>query len=205
MIELYLKNNVSKDYTSIGLFREIQKRYSPLKVLYPWSYVHITPSIVFPYVSYIDSFKNTYKFYEDYEVKDFIQKNKEYSQDAVFNFYGQSYTSDIPEALESFDIIISQYWGFVWQATKKYLKKWWFLVCNNSHWDASMASLDPDYKLVAIYNRRSDEKFSISDKNIQEYLIPKSFKVPIKKDLEKTMRWIAYTKSPSGYIFEKIK
>lgn len=64
---------------------------------------------VFPYVTYIDSFKNTYKFYENYEVKEFIQKNKEYSQDAVFNFYQQSYTSDIPEALESFDIMISQY------------------------------------------------------------------------------------------------
>lgn len=204
MFDLYLKNNVDKEYTSIGLFRGIQKKYNIKKALYPWCYVHITPSLIFPHVVYVDSFRNTYKFYQDNEVQDFIEKNKEYNKESNYRFYQQNYSTDIPEEPESFDMIISQYGGFVWQATKKYLKKWWILVCNNSHWDASMASLDTDYKLIAVYNRKSDETFSISEKNINEYLIPKKDTEVSKEDLEKTMKWIAYTKSPSGYIFEKI-
>lgn len=203
MIELYQKNNVNKDYTSIGLFRELKNKYDIKKVLYPWSYVHITPSLIFPHVVYVDSFRNTYKFYESTEVADFIKTQKEYSDESYYKFYQQNYDSNIWEELESFDLIISQYCGFAWRATKKYLKKWWLLVCNNSHWDASMASLDPNYKLVAVYNRKTDEKFSISERNLQEYLILKKEWALSKESLEKTMRWIAYTKSPSGYIFEK--
>jgi hypothetical protein len=80
MIELYKKYNSDKDYTSIGLFRELNKIFDNInRVLYPGCYVHITPSLIFSDVTYIDSYKNTYKFYESDEVKDFISKNKEYS------------------------------------------------------------------------------------------------------------------------------
>lgn len=205
MLELYLKNNVNKEYTSIGLLRAINQKYNIKKVLYPWCYVHITPSLIFPHVVYVDSFRNTYKFHESPEVHNFIETHKEYPEESIHIFHQQSYNTDIPGDIESFDMIVSQYGWFVWKATKQYLKKWWILVCNNSHWDASMTSLDTDYKLIAVYNRKSDDNFSISEKNLENYLIPKKPSDLTKEHLEKTMRWIAYTKSPSGYIFEKIK
>ncbi len=205
MIELYKKFNSDKEYTSIGLFRELNTKFKNIKrVLYPGSYVHITPSLIFKDVTYIDSCKNTYKFYESIEVKNFIFENKEYSWIPIYDFYQQDYKNDINETESSFDVIISQYCGFAWRDTKKYLKKWWFLVCNNSHWDASMASYDPDYKLIAVYNRKSDNIFSICDKNLENYLIPKNINKTSKEILEKTMRGFDYTKSPSGYIFEKL-
>lgn len=67
-----------------------------------------------------------------------------------------------------------------------------------------MASIDNDYQLVAVYERYADDKFTISKKNLKEYLVPKSGKAPTKEELLKNMKGIAYTKSPSGYIFEKI-
>ena len=204
MLEKYIKNNLSKDYTSIWLFRAVKKKFNCDKVLYPWCYVHITPSLVFSDVIYVDSFRNTYKFYESLDVKEYIEKNKEYSEVSIYKFYQQDYINDLPEKLNSVDIIISQYWGFVGKYTKKYLKKWWVLVCNNSHWDASMASMDSDYKLVGVYNRKSDDKFTISDKNLNEYLISKKHIDNPKEVLEKSMKGFWYTKSPSGYIFEKI-
>ena len=203
MIELYHKNHTNKQYTSIGLFREIKNKINPKKVLYPGSYVHITPSLIFPDVTYVDSFKNTKKFYDSKEVKEYINENKEYSEESQFTFYQQDYFKDIPEDLESFDVVISQYAGFVGQAVKKYLKRGGVLVCNNSHGDASMASLDGDYELYAIYRRRSDDKFTISDKNLSDYLIPKKKDSLSKELLERTMRGVAYIKSPSGYIFRK--
>ncbi len=137
------------------------------------------------------------------EIERFIEKNKEYQEKTNLKFYHQDYTKNIPEDGKSFDVIISQYGGFVGMAVKKYLKKGGILVCNNSHGDASIASMDADYELTAVYNRRTDEKFSISSKNLKEYIILKKKVKVTKESLEKTMNGVPYTKSPSGYIFRK--
>lgn len=202
--ELYKKCHVNKEYTSIGLFRELNKKFTIDNVLYPGSHVHIAPSLIFPNVTYADSFRNTYKFFEDMETIDFIKKNKEYPEDSVIRYYQQDYNKPFKDMGTEFDLLISQYAGFVGQAVKSYLKKGGLLVCNNSHGDASMASIDSDYKLIAVYRRKSDEQFSISDKNLEVYLIPKSGVSPGKEQLFQTMKGIAYTKSPSGYIFRKV-
>ena len=202
--ELYKKSNVDKDYTSIGLFRELSKKFDIGKVFYPGCYVHITPSLVFSNVTYADSHRNTFKFFESAATLEFIIKSKEYPEEPIFKFYQQDYNTLFKDLTDDFDLIISQYAGFVGQAVKRYLKKGGILVCNNSHGDASRASLDPDYRLVAVYRRKSDVQFIISGKNIANYLIPKSGVEPTKKQISKTMKGIAYTKSPSGYIFEKV-
>lgn len=203
MIELYHRYHSKKEYTLIGLFREIKKKFNPKKVLYPGCYVHITPSLVFPDVVYVDSFRKTSAFYECLDVKEFIETNKEYSTKSKFVFYQQNYSKDIPEKLKSFDAVLSLYGGLVSQAVKKYLKKNGILICNNSHGDATMASLDSDFELIAVFNRRSDDAFSISNKRLDQYLVPKGRKQITKKELKKTMKGIAYTKTPSGYIFMK--
>lgn len=202
---LYKKYNVDKDYTSIGLFRELKKKYKIEKVFYPGSYVHITPSLIFSNVVYADSYKNTYKFYENIKTHEYISKHKEYTEEPIITFYQQDYSTAFIELTTGFDLIISQYAGFVGQAVKSYLKIGGLLVCNNSHGDATMASMDADYELIAVYRRISDDKFTISDKNLSDYLIPKRGDVITKEYLYKTMKGIAYTKSPTGYIFRKTK
>ena len=157
--------------------------------------MHITPSLIFSNVTYADSFRNTHKFFEDKGTIDFIKKNKEYLADPVIRFYQQDYNNPFKELSKEFDLVISQYAGFVGQAAKPYLKQGGLLVCNNSHGDASMASLDPDFELIAIYRRRTDDKFSISDKKLKEFLIPKNGIQPSKNQLIKSMRGIAYTKA----------
>ena len=203
MLNLYEKHHSKKEYTSIGLFREIKKRFNPDRVLYPGCYVHITPSFVLSDVAYVDSFRDTQKFYDSSEVKEFIETNKEYQEKTNLKFYHQDYTKNISEDLESFDVVISQYGGLVGKAVKKYLKKGGILVCNDSHGDASMTSMDLDYELIAVYNRKSDEIFNISSKNLKEYFIPKKNVKVTKESIEKTMKGTPYTKSPSGYIFRK--
>lgn len=202
-LEQYKKYHADKDYTSIGLFKKLNEVYEIDKVLYPGSHVHITPSLIFSDVTYVDSFRNTDKFFEADEVMDFIYKHKEYEEEPSIQFYQQDYNKVLPESKEQFGLIISQYAGFVGQATKRYLKQNGLLVCNNSHGDASMAFLDPDYELVAVYNRKSDEKFTISEKNLDQYFIPKKGEHPSKEEIIQSMKGVGYTKSPSGYIFRK--
>lgn len=202
--KLYKKYHADKEHTSIGLFRELNRLFNIQKVFYPGSHVHITPSLIFSNVTYADSFRNTYKFFEDAETLDFIEESKEYSGTPVIRFYQQDYNKPFKELNQEFDLVISQYAGFVGQAAKPYLKKDGLLVCNNSHDDASMASLDPNFELISVYNRRADDKFSISDKNLEEYLQPKNGIEPTKEQLIKSMKGIAYAKSPSGYVFKKV-
>jgi len=205
MIELYEKYHLKKEHTMIGLFREIKRQFPHDRVFYPGSYVHIPPSLLFPEVVYIDSFKDLTPFFNGKDVEEYIMNNKEYQEEPRITFYHQDYYKDIPEDPGSFDIIISQYGGFVGQATKKYLKKGGILVCNNSHGDASMSSIDIDYNLIGVYKRISDDKFSLSDRDLSSYMIPKKEQVVTREGLERTMKGIAYTKSPAGYIFIKEK
>ncbi len=201
---LYKKNHIDKQYTSVGLFRELNIKFDIDKVFYPGSHVHITPSLIFSNVTYADSFRNTHKFFEEIGTIDFIKHNKEYIEEPVIRFYQQDYYKPFKELGMEFDLVISQYAGFVGQAAKPYLKKNGLLVCNNSHGDVSMASLDPGFELIAVYRRKSDNNFSISDKNLEEFLNPKNGIQPSKEEIIKSMQGIAYTKSPSGYIFKKV-
>lgn len=204
-LDLYHKYHASKEYTSIGLFRKLQQQFTISKVFYPGSHVHITPSLVFADVTYADSFRNTDKFFADAAVPDFIRRHREYPDEPRIRYYQQDYNDPFDElTLGEFDLVISQYAGFVGQAVKAYLKTGGLLVCNNSHGDASMAALDDDYQLIAVYQRRSDEKFTLSDNCLQDYLIPKKPPHATKEQLLKTMKGVAYSKSPGGYIFEKV-
>jgi len=202
--ELYKKYHLAKDHTSLGLFRALNHNFQIENVFYPGSHVHITPSLIFPQVTYADSYKNTYKFFQAEATFAFINDNKEYSQPADFRFFQQDYNAPFEELGKEFDLLISQYAGFVGQAAKPYLKKGALLVCNNSHGDASLAALDSDYKLIAVYRRYADDKYTISSKKLAEYLIPKNGTNPNKAKILAKMQGIAYTKTPSGYIFAKI-
>ena len=67
-----------------------------------------------------------------------------------------------------------------------------------------MPSIDDDYELTAIYNR-SRNTYSIGERNLPEYFIPKS-EIEVTRDyLEKIQRGIGYKKTTSGYIFRKVK
>lgn len=202
----YKKYHSDRDNERIGLFTALNEKYSIESALYPGSFTHITPSFVFPRLVYVDSYKAAKKFFDQTEVLDYISTRKQYKQKPSVEFHHSDYAKDFGVQKESFDLLISQYAGFISQACKKYLKKGGLLVANNSHGDASMAFLDPDYKFVAVYNRKSDDKYTISEKNLETYFVAKSQKVVITKEqLEKTMQGIGYTKSPSGYIFKKVK
>jgi hypothetical protein len=77
------------------------------------------------------------------------------------------------------------------------------LLANNSHGDASMASIDADYKFIGVLNKRQN-KYTLSEKNLDSYFIPKMPREITKEYLEKIKRGIGYTKSPTAYLFRRI-
>ena len=203
-LQLYEKFFVDRDFERLDLFQLLLEKYGIESALYPGSFVHITPSFVFPITVYVDTDKRAMKLFNNPEIYNFIEKHKIYPQNADVTFYAMDYRNELSVKDQSFDLLISQYAGFVSQHCKRYLKIGGVLLVNNSHGDASMASIDGDYEFIAAVNR-SKGKHRLTEKNLDTYFIPKSTVKITKEYIEKIQKGIGYTKSASGYVFKRIK
>lgn len=201
-ISLYEKHHINKDYEYLGLFQQLNEKYSIKKVLYPGSYVHITPIFVFPIVTFNDVYKKLQNFYKSDEIKAYINSRKLYSGKPLYSYICSDYEKSMPIKEEEYDLLISQYAGFVSRACKKYLKKGGILVVNNSHGDASMASISTDYTFIAVINKRNS-RFIHSTRDLSKFFIPKKNIKITEEFLEKHQRGVGYTKTATNYIFKK--
>lgn len=202
-LKMYSKYHLERDDERLGLFLRLSEKYAIKKVLYPGSFVHLTPALVFPFTYFVDSDRRAKKFFDSPEVSEYVSNHKIYKSDAEFIFHLSDYNKGIPEQPNSFDLLISQYAGFVSQACKQYLKIVGILVANNSHGDASMASVDPEFEFIGVINRRNS-KFKLSSENLNSYFIPKK-KIEISREyIESIGRGVGYTKTAFAYIFRKV-
>lgn len=204
VISLYQKYYTDNNNEGLGQFIILAKKFDVTSALYPGSFVYMTPSFVFPVVTYIDTDKRAKAFFNDSSVFDYISQNKLYESEPVFSFYPEDYRKSTLKLEEEFDLLISQYTGFISHYCKAYLKVGGLLLVNNSHGDASMTSIDESYELKGVLNKRGI-KYTFSDTNLDSYFIPKKEVIIIKEYLEQTGRGIGYTKSPTSYIFRKIR
>ena len=186
-----------------GLFEVISENFTLRKALYPGSYIHISPSFYIPEVVYVDTDKKAIKFFKNDSYLRVIHKKKTYTDESILRFHPINYQKPIPEELGSFDLMISQYAGFISHYCKDYLKPDGILLVNNSHGDAGVAFTDEDYELIAVINSRSG-KFVLSTKNLDQYFIPKKEIEHTKTHLLTINRGIGYKKTASHYVFKKI-
>ena len=203
-ISLYEKYHILKDDERLGLFLILNDKYFIKKVLYPGCYAHITPAFAFPVVIFNDVYKKLQNFYESEEIREYINSRKHYQKVASFSYINADYQTPLPINEEDFDLLISQYSGFVSRSCIKYLKIGGILVANNSHGDASMASILPNYQFIAVINKRNNG-FKYSNRNLEQYFIPKKPVEVTENFLEKHGRGIGYTKYATDYIFKRVE
>ena len=96
-LELFRKHYTNKDDERMGLFMKLFEKYEIRNVLYPGSFVHITPSLVFPRVVYVDSIKKAADFFKDQSIYEYIEKNKLYHEETQITFHKSDYTKDLGE------------------------------------------------------------------------------------------------------------
>ncbi len=202
-LDLYRRYFVERQFERLDLFQLIADEFKVKHVLYPGSFVHVTPSFVFPCVVYVDNDRQANKFFKSPEIHRLIEKRKVYPQDASFVFHFADYRDGFDEKLKSFDLLISQYAGFVGQYCKPFLKKGGLLLANNSHGDAGVAAIDKEYQLVAVFSLRN-ARYKMSKSNLDDYFIPKSPVKLTKEYLMQLQTGIGYTKSSSAYLFRRI-
>ncbi|WP_214874704.1 hypothetical protein [Exiguobacterium sp. CH10] len=180
------------------VYETIASIFDVKRALYPGSHVDIAPSLIIPHVIYIDSFKGTIRFFKNLEmVQELVNERKEYDEPCTIEFFGQDYTQ--PLDIEPVDLIISQYAGFVGQATKDYLKPGGILLCNDSHGDATLARFDETFELIAVMSSTNKIAQTGLDKYFQ---LPKGKDVDI-TEVKKTMKGPRYTKQVENYVFQK--
>lgn len=180
------------------LYHLIARTFNIQTALYPGSHIDITPSLVIPNVIYIDQFKGAIKFFKHMDqINAFIDQNKHYQQPCHITFKGEDYTSNLN--INPVDLIISQYAGFVGQATKKYLKKGGILLCNDSHGDATLARCDHDFEFIGVVVNHK-----ISNEKLDKYFkLSKDRSVNLKQ-VRETMKGPKYKITATNYVFKKI-
>ena len=132
----------------------------------------------------------------------FINENKTYPEPASFRFIHKDYSKAIDLDERRFDLLISQWAGPISQSCKIYLRAGGILLANNSHADSGLAFFDPDYQLTAVV-KSNKGKFSISEKNLDAYFIPKKEQDVSLETLMLSGKGIGYTKTANSYIFKK--
>ena len=203
VVQTYQHYYVDRDYEQLDLFRLLKSEFAIHKVVYPGSYVHVSPSFVFPDVTYIDSDKKARAFFNnDGQLRALVQIRKNYQAEPKLTFIGADYRDVQTDLVERFDLLISQYAGFVSEACKAYLRVGGSLLVNNSHGDAGLAALDPDYKLIATLHK-AEGRYRISYAALESYFIPSGDKIT-RTYLHDLGRGVGYTKTAPLYLFRRL-
>lgn len=203
-LDLYEKYFQERHFERLNLFQIVADKFNVKRALYAGSFVHITPSFVLPDVVYVDNDKQAKQFFSNPEIFKLIAARKIYPQEAKVSFHFADYRNGFDEIIGSFDLLISQYAGFVGQYCKQYLKTGGLLLANNSHGDAGRAAVDDDYRLLAVFSAKN-EKYKISEDNLNEYFVPKSQVEITREYLETLQKGIGYKKTASVYLFQKVQ
>ena len=153
-------------------------------------------------MTYVDCDARAAKFFGDADgVDEIIAGHVPADAERLWNFVGADCTTDLGLPDGGFDLLISLYAGFVSEPCTRHLRPGGWLLVNASHGDAAIASIDPRYRLVGVVQSRLG-KYSLSDRNLDSYLIPKR-DIEVTADLIHDLgRGIGYTKAPFAYLFQ---
>lgn len=203
VLKLYQKHFVDKNDERLELFVLLAENFAIRQALYPGSFTHLTPAFVFPSTCFVDLDRRAARFFENPQVLNLVRQRKLYQAEPEVRFHSGDYAKGLAEPDGSFDLLISQYAGFVSQSCKRYLRMNGYLLVNNSHGDASMAWLDQDYGLIGAIHRRG-KRFRIAMNGLGSYFVPKVERAISREYLERTQRGIGYRKSAYSYVFERV-
>ena len=134
-----------------SIFRKVRDKFRVQRVLYPGSYLHITPSLYFPYVCYVDSLAGFADALVNPDLRQYVADHRDYPEAPVICCYQQDYRTFTGESEGSFDLLISLNAGLISQACMRFLAPDGLLLVNDEHYDARRAFVDPDYRLRAVF------------------------------------------------------
>jgi hypothetical protein len=185
----------------------------PSKVLYPGCHRHITASLVFPHVDYVDCDSKVKNVYEDAAVREWILSETKKSPEWTFTC--ASFASPLPAgrfSLENYDLVISLSAGLIAKPCAGYLKEGGFLLVNDSHGDASAAYVLQNeaarFQLTATWDTDTS---SWSTTDLEDYFVTTKGEVlseaqagEVSRIGSKSKRSFQFRQESPFYLFQKI-
>ena len=150
-LEKYLTKYGGISDPHLKVLKLLKNNYEIERVMYPGCWIHLTPSLVFPYVVYVDNFAKIKSVLSDPELLEYIGTNSEIYGESIIKVHHIDFRDEIPEERTSFDLLISLSSGFVSQYCGSYLKKNGILLVNNEHYDATKAFVDGGFSPIGIF------------------------------------------------------
>lgn len=145
--DYYKKYYLGKFDPMIHIFNAISQTYDIKSVVYPGSFIHISPSFSFSQVTYIDVYDNIEDFFVDGDIIKYVNLHKIYSQPTTMTFEHKSYL----DVKGHYDLVISSNAGSVSMDCKHFMKNGTLLLVNNGHSDADNAFEDDQYEYQGYY------------------------------------------------------
>ena len=155
----------------IGVFRAVRDLIGVQRVVYPGSYVHLTPSLVFPSVCYLDSVKGFGAAMQSDDLVPWLNAHKEYAEPVELTAIETAYDRIPSTLLARFGLMVSLNAGAISQDCKPLLSPGTHLVANDGHYDAARAHVDADYTLVAAF--RADGAHETGEEALSGYFVSK--------------------------------
>ena len=196
-LSLYL-DYVRRAGDRLDEFRALARWRRFKRVLYPGAYVHVTPSLVFPDVTYNDADRRTPRFFEDERVRQYVREYREYDPEPRIEFWYGDY-AELPGTADEFDLLISQYAGPVSQACAHLLAPGGILYANDSHGDATLAHFDARYEFIGVV-----EGGEVTTDALDAYFRPRGRRVPTRESVSADGRGPRYHVEAAGYLFSRL-
>ncbi len=188
----------------LSLFQGVATVVEATTVLYAGSYVDLTPSFVWPSVTYVDLDRRAARFFADTDgLGELLAEHGADTDDHAVRFHHADYREPLAMADESVDLLISLYAGFVSEACTRYLRVGGHLLVNPSHGDAAMASIDARYRLAAVVTGRTG-RYRVGTEQLDTHLVPKRPIEVTVEHLHRTGRAVGYTRSAFAYLFRRV-
>ncbi|PAA80586.1 hypothetical protein BOX15_Mlig010969g1 [Macrostomum lignano] len=182
-------------------------------VMYPGCDKHLTASLIFDNVTYIDLNSKMLPFFNDPAIHSWIEENKQYTRPTIYSFENTNFDRFVPVNNKPYDLVISASAGLVSNsACMNYLKNGGHFLVSDAHFDARNAYTKTDFSLVAVYDSESGQLIS-EKKCLDDYFLTtekkKITKVQVEESVSKpkNKRSFKLIKEPSAcfFLFKKIK
>jgi hypothetical protein len=199
-MHLYRNHYTQLGFEREGLFKSIRDGYPCKDVLYPGCSVHITPSLYFPHVVYVDQSETAAQFFaEQKSISEFVSRHKQYKPSAYIRFIRQDYSLPLPLREGTFDLLLALFAGGIAGSCTRYLKPGGLLLTNDHHGDARDA-IDSGLSLRATV-RFHKGRYLISEEDRRGKTIPGQ------KRNNKYLRYagegLEYVENELYYVFER--
>ncbi|MEU9121044.1 hypothetical protein AB0C96_14490 [Streptomyces sp. NPDC048506] len=186
-----------------AMYEAVAAHTGAQRVLYPGSYLDLAPSFVWPDVTYLDADPRARRAFADPDhARQLAVHRRRFPQDPRITFLPGDYAHTLAALpADGWDLVISLYAGPVSEHATRCLRPGGWLLANNSHADAGLAALAPGYRLTAaLHNDRGRHRLVAH--RLDRYLQPRRPPHPMREELHRRGRGIAYTRPADAYLFQ---